>query len=95
MAVEKSKQVSNKNMTWSTKVVDNWMQDHAEGTFHKENPWLVRKRMQRYGLFLNPPNNSVKKLCFITYFSNLLDILIIYTLLYYIGWVNTNLAPSL
>ena len=40
MAIEKSKQVSNKNMTWSTQIVDNWLRDHADGTFHKENPWL-------------------------------------------------------
>ena len=40
MALEKNKQVSNKNMTWSTQIVDNWLRDHADGTFHKENPWL-------------------------------------------------------
>lgn len=40
MVIEKSKQASNKNIIWSTQIVDNWLRDHADGTFHKENPWL-------------------------------------------------------
>ena len=33
-------QTVKKNITWSTAAVDSWMKDHADGTFHKENPWL-------------------------------------------------------
>ena len=40
MAFEKQQQGVKKNITWSTKLVDNWMKDHAEGEFHKESPWL-------------------------------------------------------
>lgn len=36
---KKSKNVK-RNIVWSTKNVDDWMRDHAEGIFHKENPWL-------------------------------------------------------
>jgi hypothetical protein len=40
MAFEKQQQGVKKNITWSTKLVDDWMKDHAEGEFHKESPWL-------------------------------------------------------
>jgi hypothetical protein len=40
MALEKPQQGVRKNITWSTKLVDSWMKDHAEGEFHKESPWL-------------------------------------------------------
>lgn len=36
---QKSEQIKNK-IVWSTEVINNWMKDHSEGTFHKENPWL-------------------------------------------------------
>ena len=40
MAQEKLQPAARKNIVWSTALVDSWMRDHADGTFHKENPWL-------------------------------------------------------
>lgn len=40
MAQEKLQPTARKNIVWSTALVDSWMRDHADGTFHKENPWL-------------------------------------------------------
>lgn len=41
MAVKKttSKQ-SAKSTVWTTKRVDSWMKDYANGVIHKDNPWL-------------------------------------------------------
>lgn len=40
MVQERLQPAARKNIVWSTSLVDNWMRDHADGTFHKENPWL-------------------------------------------------------
>lgn len=40
MAQEKLQPAAKKNIVWSSSLVDSWMRDHADGTFHKENPWL-------------------------------------------------------
>ena len=40
MAQEKLQPAARKNIVWSSSLVDSWMRDHADGTFHKENPWL-------------------------------------------------------
>ena len=38
--VQQQQKTIRRNIVWSTKLVDDWMRDHADGTFHKENPWL-------------------------------------------------------
>lgn len=40
MAIQQQKNTARKSMVWSSAAVDKWMADHAEGTFHRENPWL-------------------------------------------------------
>lgn len=40
MAKIEQKNTKTKSISWSTNMVDSWMKDHAEGLFHKENPWL-------------------------------------------------------
>lgn len=41
MATKKdTKKQSTKSTVWTTKRVDSWMKDYAEGIIHKDNPWL-------------------------------------------------------
>lgn len=37
---EKKQEEKKKNVVWSTKKVDAWLKDYAEGYTRKENPWL-------------------------------------------------------
>lgn len=36
----KSSEIRKKNIVWSTKRIDTWMKDYAEGVTHKDSPWL-------------------------------------------------------
>ena len=64
MAFEKQPQQGvRKNITWSTKTVDNWMRDHAEGSFHKENPWLDGQvGIKRAGLLFDYTAEEIEEL---------------------------------
>lgn len=35
-----SKKATTKKIVWTTKKVDEWMRDYADGIAHKDNPWL-------------------------------------------------------
>ena len=40
MAIEKKKNNNvKKNVVWTSKRVDDWMKDYAEGIVHKSSPW--------------------------------------------------------
>ena len=63
MAFEKQQQGVRKNITWSTQIVDNWMRDHAEGEFHKENPWLDGQvGIKRAGLLFDYTSEEIEEL---------------------------------
>ena len=63
MAFEKQQQGVRKNITWSTQIVDNWMRDHAEGSFHKENPWLDGQvGIKRAGLLFDYTSEEIEEL---------------------------------
>lgn len=52
-----------KNIVWSTKNVDNWMKDHAEGIFHKDNPWLDGQvGIKRSGLSFEYTQDEIEEL---------------------------------
>ena len=36
----KSSEIRKKNIVWTSKRVDDWMKDYAEGVTHKDSPWL-------------------------------------------------------
>lgn len=40
MSVKKDQKKTTKNTVWTSKRVDSWMKDYAEGVVHKDNPWL-------------------------------------------------------
>ena len=64
MAQEKPQQQSiKKNVVWSTKAMESWMADHAEGTFHKENPWLDNQvGVKRAGLLFDYTSEEIEEL---------------------------------
>ena len=63
MAFEKPQQGVKKNITWSTKLVDSWMKDHAEGEFHKESPWLDGQvGVKRAGLLFDYTPEEIEEL---------------------------------
>ena len=63
MAFEKPQQGVKKNITWSTKLVDNWMKDHAEGEFHRESPWLDGQvGVKRAGLLFDYTPEEIEEL---------------------------------
>lgn len=64
-----------KSTIWSTKAVDNWMKDHAEGTFHKDNPWLDGQvGIKRAGLLFDYTSEEIEELAKsandVIYFAN-------------------------
>lgn len=72
---QKKKRETRKNVIWSTKMIDAWMSDHAEGTFHKENPWLDGQvGIKRSGLSFEYTPDEIEELtkCAndIIYFAN-------------------------
>lgn len=63
MAQEKPQQPIKKNVVWSTKAMESWMADHAEGTFHKENPWLDNQvGVKRAGLLFDYTPEEIQEL---------------------------------
>ena len=63
MAQEKPQQPIKKNVVWSTKAMESWMADHAEGTFHKENPWLDGQvGVKRSGLLFDYTPEEIEEL---------------------------------
>ena len=64
MAQEKTQQQpAKKNVVWSTKAMESWMADHAEGTFHKENPWLDNQvGVKRAGLMFDYTPEEIEEL---------------------------------
>ena len=69
----KNKKVS--ATVWSSKLVDDWMRDHAEGVFHKENPWLDGQvGLKRAGLSFEYTKDEIEELTKCTndviYFTN-------------------------
>ena len=63
MTQEKPSPAIRKNITWSTKLVDSWMRDHADGTFHKENPWLDGQvGVKKAGLSFEYTNEEIEEL---------------------------------
>ena len=64
MAQEKAQQQpAKKNVVWSTKAMESWMADHAEGTFHKENPWLDNQvGVKRAGLMFDYTPEEIEEL---------------------------------
>ena len=63
MAAEKQHQGARKNMVWTTKLVDSWMRDHAEGMFHKDNPWLDGQvGVKRAGLSFEYTSEEISEL---------------------------------
>lgn len=63
MAQQNTQPITKKNITWSTKTVDSWMMDHAEGTFHKENPWLDGQvGIKRAGLLFDYTSEEIEEL---------------------------------
>lgn len=63
MAFEKPQQGVRKNITWSTKLVDSWMKDHAEGEFHRESPWLDGQvGVKRAGLLFDYTPEEIEEL---------------------------------
>ena len=63
MAQQNAQPTARKNITWSTKTVDSWMMDHAEGTFHKENPWLDGQvGVKRAGLLFDYTQEEIEEL---------------------------------
>ena len=63
MAQQNAQPAARKNITWSTKTVDGWMMDHAEGTFHKENPWLDGQvGVKRAGLLFDYTSEEIEEL---------------------------------
>ena len=64
MAQEKTQQQpAKKNVVWSTKAMESWMADHAEGTFHKENPWLDNQvGVKRAGLLFDYTPEEIQEL---------------------------------
>ena len=63
MAAEKQHQGVKKNIVWTTKLVDNWMRDHAEGMFHKDNPWLDGQvGVKRAGLSFEYTSEEISEL---------------------------------
>lgn len=40
ISAKKKTQLQTKKTVWSTKKVDEWMRDYAEGITHRDNPWL-------------------------------------------------------
>ena len=63
MAQEKPQQPIKKNVVWSTKAMESWMADHAEGTFHKENPWLDNQvGVKRAGLMFDYTPEEIEEL---------------------------------
>lgn len=63
MAQQNAQPAARKNITWSTKTVDSWMMDHAEGTFHKENPWLDGQvGVKRAGLLFDYTQEEIEEL---------------------------------
>lgn len=52
-----------KATVWSSKLVDDWMRDHAEGVFHKENPWLDGQvGLKRAGLSFEYTDEEIEEL---------------------------------
>ena len=48
---------------WTSKLVDDWMRDHAEGILHKENPWLDGiVGVRRSGLSFEYTENEIEEL---------------------------------
>ena len=64
MVQEKTQQQpAKKNVVWSTKAMESWMADHAEGTFHKENPWLDNQvGVKRAGLMFDYTPEEIEEL---------------------------------
>ena len=64
MVQEKTQQQpAKKNVVWSTKAMESWMADHAEGTFHKENPWLDNQvGVKRAGLLFDYTAEEIQEL---------------------------------
>ena len=64
MAQEKTQQQpAKKNVVWSTKAMESWMADHAEGTFHKENPWCDNQvGVKRAGLMFDYTPEEIEEL---------------------------------
>ena len=64
MAQEKTQQQpAKKNVVWRTKAMESWMADHAEGTFHKENPWLDNQvGVKRAGLMFDYTPEEIEEL---------------------------------
>ena len=64
MVQEKTQQQpAKKNVVWSTKARESWMADHAEGTFHKENPWLDNQvGVKRAGLMFDYTPEEIEEL---------------------------------
>ena len=63
MAQEKPQQPIKKNVVWSTKAMESWMADHAEGTFHKENPWLDNQvGVKKAGLLFDYTPEEIQEL---------------------------------
>ena len=64
MVQEKTQQQPAKeNVVWSTKAMESWMADHAEGTFHKENPWLDNQvGVKRAGLMFDYTPEEIEEL---------------------------------
>ena len=63
MAQQNTQPAIRKNITWSTKMVDSWMMEHAEGTFHKENPWLDGQvGVKRAGLLFDYTPEEIEEL---------------------------------